>query len=600
MNSTTKAQILKEFEDTGILRQTTYAKKEVEGELRKFENMISEFEGLPGASKISDIQAHILALAEEKGLLDDPKIIKFNEMTNELNKLIAMEIAGNKGEHILSYHLKLIRVKNRSLMNLELSSDDFKTEIDGVVITSKAIFLIEVKHSSQDIYISPQGSFYRANDCKKSLFNIAHRMDYRAHMLRNTILQSGFKKKIKIYKILVFTNHNCAYVNKYKNIRACTVIQLPKIIQRYRVSNLYDEEDMNYIQDSLRKASKVKQYAIAYDFGKYIELYGDVSQMTDPKTPEVEYVDKNCGECVTMAAYITNFTIFKRRKNMEKNNLTTFVVSYNAAGHAWKLSQESWASRLQRSCNYIRETAPGAWIIGLSEVIPGRDDKYLAILQKAFPEYILVTPQAYRKNSSPRSAINVLLIHREGYRYYATRTLKDLENSLLYNYVEIDTDHGYYRVLNLHIPHTDNGDRPIWYQQNRIDLRKKFEVALKATCRSYTQNLEIPFILLGDFNATPDGSLLQELTNPYGPCLFNATLTRNWVTPTYINPERGSAHLDGIFYSTGAMQSDMLAVRENQILREPVDEKMSDHCMILGQIVMRYEEPALYWEEMEE
>ena len=44
----------------------------------------------------------------------------------------------------------------------------------------------------------------------------------------------------------------------------------------------------------------------------------------------------------------------------------------------------------------------------------------------------------------------------------------------------------------------------------------------------------------------------------------------------------------------------MLTVRENQILREPVDEKMSDHCMILGQIVMRYEEPALYWEEMEE
>ena len=77
MNSTTKAQILKEFEDTGILRQTTYTKKEVEGELRKLENMISEFAGLPGTSKISDIQAHILALAEEKGLSEDPKIKEF-------------------------------------------------------------------------------------------------------------------------------------------------------------------------------------------------------------------------------------------------------------------------------------------------------------------------------------------------------------------------------------------------------------------------------------------------------------------------------------------------------------------------------------------
>lgn len=152
-NSTTKAQILKEFEDTGILRQTTYAKKEVEGELRKFQSMIvSKCEGFPGDSKISDIQAYILALAEKKDLLEDPKIIKFNEMSNELNKLIAFEISGNKGERILAHNLEWVRVKNRSLMNLELGDDNFKTEIDGVVVTSKAIFLIEVKNSSQDIY----------------------------------------------------------------------------------------------------------------------------------------------------------------------------------------------------------------------------------------------------------------------------------------------------------------------------------------------------------------------------------------------------------------------------------------------------------------
>ena len=65
MNSTTKAQILKEFEDTGILRQTTYTKKEVEGELRKLENMISEFAGLPGASK-SQIYRRIYWLWQRK------------------------------------------------------------------------------------------------------------------------------------------------------------------------------------------------------------------------------------------------------------------------------------------------------------------------------------------------------------------------------------------------------------------------------------------------------------------------------------------------------------------------------------------------------
>lgn len=314
-NSTTKAQILKEFEDTGILRQSTYAKKEVEGELRKFQSMIvSKCEGFPGDSKISDIQAYILALAEKKDLLKDPKIIKFNEMSNELNKLIAFEISGNKGERILAHNLEWVRVKNRFLMNLELGDDNFKTEIDGVVVTSKAIFLIEVKNSSQDIYISPHGNYYRANDRKKILFNIANKMNCRYYMLRKNLRQSGFKKKIKIYNLLVFTNHNCAYVNEYKYIKVCSAIQISGTIQKYRASNLYDEEDMNFIQDCLRKASKVTKYPIAFDFKEYLELYADVLLMTEPQTIEVEYADKNCKDCVVMAAFNLLNKIIRKTK----------------------------------------------------------------------------------------------------------------------------------------------------------------------------------------------------------------------------------------------------------------------------------------------
>jgi len=114
-----------------------------------------------------------------------------------------------------------------------------------------------------------------------------------------------------------------------------------------------------------------------------------------------------------------------------------------------------------------KKEAPEAWLFGLSEVISGKDNKYLDILRGEFQGYVMVLPKAYRNDF--RSAINVLLINAEGYHEHNTRILDGLEDSILYEYVDIDTDYGYFRVA--HIPHTCNENRQEWYQQSRKDFK---------------------------------------------------------------------------------------------------------------------------------
>lgn len=116
-----------------------------------------------------------------------------------------------------------------------------------------------------------------------------------------------------------------------------------------------------------------------------------------------------------------------------------------------------------------KKEAPEAWLFGLSEVISGKDNKYLDILRGEFQGYVMVLPKAYRNDF--RSAINVLLINAEDYHEHNTRILDGLEDSILYEYVDIDTDYGYFRVVNAHIPHTCNENRQEWYQQSRKDFK---------------------------------------------------------------------------------------------------------------------------------
>lgn len=259
-----------------------------------------------------------------------------------------------------------------------------------------------------------------------------------------------------------------------------------------------------------------------------------------------------------------------------------FIVSFNLAGWAWDSTGEAWGSRLVRACQMIKEEAPNAWLIGLSEVIPGTNNQYIATIQKHFPDYLIVFPEGYQENY--RSAINILLINKEGYRRHNVRTLDQLEDSLLYNYVTLVTEYGWYRILSVHMPHTCNADKPEAYQQKRKALRKYFEEAVVLECEKYRNEPDIQFIFMGDLNAGPEDAYIRKLTNPCNPVLFNAIPVQERKKPTWKKQGCTPAHLDYIFYSIGSLTGDVIDVCDNDIIMTPIENQISDHAMILGRV----------------
>lgn len=217
-------------------------------------------------------------------------------------------------------------------------------------------------------------------------------------------------------------------------------------------------------------------------------------------------------------------------------------------------------------------------------MIPGTGDKYINVIREEFPNYVVVLPKAYAGNY--RSAINVLLISREGYREYQTRTLNNLADSLLYNYVGVTTDYGYFRILNVHMPNICNEGSPEWYQIERKALRAVFERSIYEECIAYKREEDMQFICMGDFNCVPESEFIQKLSGPVEPVLFNATRPDDRKKTTWRTPEHMDSHLDYICYSMGTMLAPVIDIYCNDIIDTPISEKISDHALIRGRIRM--------------
>lgn len=261
-----------------------------------------------------------------------------------------------------------------------------------------------------------------------------------------------------------------------------------------------------------------------------------------------------------------------------------YIVSFNLAGWGWKLTTESWGSRLGRGCQFIKDNAPDAWLINLQEVILGKNFKYLEIIKEHFPNYVVVLPQAYDKNY--KSAIAVTLINMEGYQHHSLRRLEGVEDSLRHVYVGFTTDYGYFRVINVHVPTGGNTEKPKWYQRAREEYRKKYVQAILDEAAVYKNELDIQFILCGDMNATCAESPVREFVNPHSKSpMINAIIDSDRAKSTWINELNGGMkHLDYIFYSYGTLKSDILRIHPTRIVDDSIKLKLSDHAMLVGSI----------------
>ena len=218
--------------------------------------------------RIWDVQAHLEKLNEERGHIADAELQTFKEGCRIVSNEISAEITGNAGEYKAARSLEIIRCKKRILRNIEFTSDDRRTELDFIVFTEKAIFIVEVKNPQKDIYIDERGNYCRVSNAMHFDKNIGESMNNKSYLLRQALKGAGYEEP-NIQSVVVFTNNNIHVENRFKHIDIAYLSALPHIIEKYEGDPLYTITDIERMADSVQAASCKESYPLPFDVNQF-------------------------------------------------------------------------------------------------------------------------------------------------------------------------------------------------------------------------------------------------------------------------------------------------------------------------------------------
>ena len=163
--------MLNEKRITEIISQITafskgfYTKSEFLPELLKLQKELIDLtfnaeHAENGDLRLWDVESHLRQMNEERGHVADDELVNFIQGSKIVCNSISAEFSGNAGEQKVFRALENLSCQNGVLHNVELEFDGRRTEIDAIVFTNHAIFIIEIKNSKKDILIDEDGEFY--------------------------------------------------------------------------------------------------------------------------------------------------------------------------------------------------------------------------------------------------------------------------------------------------------------------------------------------------------------------------------------------------------------------------------------------------------
>ena len=216
---------------------------------------------------LKDVVKHLGDKNSEIGNVADEYLLRLEKECKEFDTILGREVAGNTGEFQAFRSLETVKSEHIIFQNLELSNGENRGELDAVVITSKAIFLIEVKNSSHDMVIDAKGNYFRVRGYMTMDYNIGEKVNNKEYLLRN-VLEDKMKtldKKLNIVNYVVFANSRINVTNKYKYFTTCFLSQLPHLIDDYIGEDIYTLEDLRFMEEAIRCAEDKKAYPLSFN-----------------------------------------------------------------------------------------------------------------------------------------------------------------------------------------------------------------------------------------------------------------------------------------------------------------------------------------------
>lgn len=259
-----------------------YSKSEVLPELLSLQTEIinltfNDNHAENGNLRLWDVEHHLQKLNDDCGHIVDDKLLDFMADCKAICGTIAGEVSGQQGEFKANRSLETLRCRHEILRNIEMVSGDHRTELDFVVVTEKAVFIVEVKNTAKDICIDERGNYCRVGTgCKLSFDkNIGEKMNEKEYLLRYALSKTGVEN-INIVSLVVFTNSFVTCDNRYPYIDICYLSDLPHRIGGYTGERIYSEETIAKIVDAVNISKCQETYPLPIDIDKFKRTFAEL------------------------------------------------------------------------------------------------------------------------------------------------------------------------------------------------------------------------------------------------------------------------------------------------------------------------------------
>lgn len=273
-----------------------YNKGEVLPELLKLQSELVDltFNGdhAENASlKLWNVAAHLEKLNEECNHPADQEVKKFREDCSVVSNTIMAEFSGQKGENKAFKSLETLPCKKRILRNIEFTHGEHRTELDMVVITEKAVFIIEVKNTGKDIHIDEQGNYCReTHGILASDSNIGEKMNEKEYLLRNAFEEAGIKDT-KIVSLVVFTNSHMQVENYYPYISTCYLSTLPHKICRYMGEEIYSNDMFDKLESAIEEGRCYEKYPMPINMQEFKHNFATIMALLENANVTMSEID---------------------------------------------------------------------------------------------------------------------------------------------------------------------------------------------------------------------------------------------------------------------------------------------------------------------
>jgi len=219
-----------------------------------------------GGLWIRDVEDHLTRLNEENGGIASEELEQFVTDCIDFTNFRKGIISGYKGEEMTFNKLSELKIENRVLRNVELSDESAKTELDAVVLTPKAVWIVEIKNTKKDIFIDEHGQYYRTGEYLRWDSDIGYKMRMKSELLAKLLHNEGYDVPIKC--VVLFSNNRIEVQNKCKQFTTCFLSQLNYLIEENMGEAVLKTTDMNELAAKIGSIVGTDTFPIKTDVKK--------------------------------------------------------------------------------------------------------------------------------------------------------------------------------------------------------------------------------------------------------------------------------------------------------------------------------------------